>query len=137
MREEAIEPLERFGRALGTCFQLADDLLDFTATSTALGKPVLSDLKEGKLTLPLLLLLPRISPQERAKIERVLAERAFATVTSEEILEIVAREGTLDEVAREARRWAEEARQALALFPDSAARRALEFAPDFVLHRSA
>lgn len=136
-RPEAIEPLERFGRALGTCFQLADDLLDFTATSTAIGKPVLSDLKEGKLTLPLLLLLPRISPQERAKFERVLGERAFATVAAEEILEIVAREGTLEEVAREARRWADEARRALEPFPDSAARRALEFAPDFVLHRSA
>jgi len=137
VRAEAIEPLERFGRALGTCFQLADDLLDFTAKAATLGKPVLSDLKEGKLTLPLLLLLPRIPAHERAKIERVLAERAFASVSAEEILEIVAREGTLEEVAVEARRSAEVARQALALFPDSAARRALEFAPDFVLHRRA
>ena len=137
VREEAIAPLERFGRALGTCFQLADDLLDFTATATTLGKPVLSDLKEGKLTLPLLLLLPRIPAGDRAKIERVLAERAFAAVSAEEILEIVEREGTLEEVAAEARRKAAEAREALAIFPDSPARRALEFAPDFVLHRRA
>ena len=137
VREEAIAPLERFGRALGTCFQLADDLLDFTATATTLGKPVLSDLKEGKLTLPLLLLLPRIPASDRAKIERVLTERAFAAVSAEEILEIVAREGTLEEVAAEARRKAAEAREALAIFPDSPARRALEFAPDFVLHRRA
>ena len=137
VREDAIEPLERFGRALGTCFQLADDLLDFTATANTIGKPVLSDLKEGKLTLPLLLLLPRISPRERAKVERVLVERAFSSVTAEEILAIVEREGTLAEVAGEARAKAEEARRALAFFPDSEARRALEFAPDFVLHRRA
>lgn len=137
VREEAIAPLERFGRALGTCFQLADDLLDFTASAATIGKPVLSDLKEGKLTLPLLLLLPRISPQERAKIERVLAEGAFQSVTPEEILALVEREGTLEEVAAEARRMADEARRALAVFPDGETRRALEFAPDFVLHRRA
>jgi len=44
--------LHRYGRALGICFQLVDDLLDFTARESELGKPVLSDLKEGKLTLP-------------------------------------------------------------------------------------
>ena len=137
VRPEAIEPLERFGRALGICFQLADDLLDFTSEAATLGKPVLSDLKEGKLTLPLLLLIPRISPQERSRIERVLAERAFSSVAAEEILEMVAREGTLEEVAVEARRQAATARESLAVFPDSAARRALEFAPDFVLHRRA
>lgn len=137
VREEAIEPLEQFGRALGTCFQLADDLLDFTSTEGALGKPVLSDLREGKLTLPLLLLLPRISAPERSKIERVLADRSFAAVAPGEILQLVAREGTLDEVAAEARRLAEAARQSLAIFPDSPTRRALEFAPDFVLHRRA
>ncbi|MEO8197280.1 MAG: polyprenyl synthetase family protein [Thermoanaerobaculia bacterium] len=133
----AIEPLERFGRALGICFQLADDLLDFTAKASTIGKPVLSDLKEGKLTLPLLLLVPRISLLERSRIERVLTERAFSSVAAEEILEMVEREGTLEEVAGEARRSAATAREALAGFPDSAARRALEFAPDFVLHRRA
>ncbi len=137
VQQEAIEPLERFGRALGTCFQLADDLLDFTATTSAIGKPVLSDLKEGKLTLPLLLLLPRITPRERSKIERVLADRAFSSVTPEEILALVEREGTLAEVAAEARRRADDARRALAFFPASETRSALEFAPDFVLHRRA
>ena len=137
VRKDAIEPLERFGRALGICFQLTDDLLDFTATASTIGKPVLSDLKEGKLTLPLLLLLPRIAPRERSKIERVLADRAFSSVTEEEILEMVEREGTLAEVAAEARAKANEALLALAFFPDSEARRALEFAPDFVLHRRA
>lgn len=136
-RADAVDPLERYGRALGVCFQLADDLLDFTAQSSDLGKPVLSDLKEGKLTLPLLLLLPRVEPGERRDIERVLEDRAFERVSAERILELVRREGTLEEVAARALEFAAEARQALAVFPENETRRALEFAPDFVLHRRA
>lgn len=136
-RPEAFEPLERFGRALGTCFQLVDDLLDFTARQEELGKPVLSDLKEGKLTLPLILALPRLSSAERAKVEAVLEERAFGRVAPAEILELVRREGTLEETAALAERHAAEARAALADFPDSEFRRALELAPDYVLGRRA
>ena len=135
VRLDAIAPLERYGRALGVCFQLADDLLDFTASAASVGKPVLSDLKEGKLTLPLLLALPRLTPSERRKVETVLGDRSFERVAASEILELVRREGTLQEVEQRARALADEARVALALFPDSEARSALEFAPDFVLHR--
>jgi octaprenyl-diphosphate synthase len=136
-RPDAVAPLERYGRALGVCFQLADDLLDYTASSSSLGKPALSDLKEGKLTLPLLLLMPRISGSERSRIEQVLADRSFARVAPEEILELVRREGTLAEVEERAHGFAAEACAALAVFPENEARRALEFAPDFVLHRRA
>lgn len=133
--ESAIAPLERYGRALGICFQLADDLLDFTANARTLGKPVLADLKEGKLTLPLILLLPRLGGVERGRIETVLADRSFARVPAESILELVRREGTLEESSAAALRFAAEAREALASLPDNDAREALEFAPDFVLHR--
>ena len=136
-RPEAFAPLESYGRALGTCFQMVDDLLDYTARQEDLGKPVLSDLKEGKLTLPLILALPRLSPAERGKIAAVLEERAFARVRPEEILELVRREGTLDETLALAERQAAVARAALAGFPDSDARRALELAPDYVLRRRA
>jgi octaprenyl-diphosphate synthase len=136
-RADAIEPFERYGRALGVCFQLADDLLDFTASTASLGKPVLSDLKEGKLTLPLLLLKERVADSEWKKIEQVLEDRGFERADSAEILELVRREGTLEEVEARALAYADEARRALARFPDCEARRALEFAPDFVLHRRA
>lgn len=136
-RPEAFAPLESYGRALGTCFQLVDDLLDFTARQEELGKPVLSDLKEGKLTLPLILALPRLRPEERHKIETVLDHRAFDGVEPGEILELVRREGTLEETSALAERHGAEARAALAAFADSEARRALELAPDFVLHRRA
>ena len=136
-RPEAREALATFGQALGICFQLVDDLLDVTGTEDELGKPVLSDLREGKLTLPLLLALPRLSPGERSRIEMVLADREFGRVPREEILDLVEREGTVAEVVETARLWASRAVGALSAFPDSDARRALEAAPEFVLRRHA
>ncbi len=135
VRPEAGAALERYGRQLGLCFQLVDDLLDFRGQQSEVGKPVLSDLKEGKLTLPLLLLMPRVSARERADVEAVLDDRGFERVGAERILELVHREGTLDEVAEIALGHAEQARSALASFPPSAVREALEYAPDYVLTR--
>jgi octaprenyl-diphosphate synthase len=134
-RPEAGQVLSRYGRALGICFQLVDDLLDFTARESELGKPVLSDLKEGKLTLPLILLLPRVQAAQRRQIERVLEDRSFARVPAAEILDLVHAEGTLEEVTAMAEGYATQAKRELEFFPPSDAREALEFAPDFVLHR--
>jgi octaprenyl-diphosphate synthase len=134
-RPEAGQVLHRYGRALGTCFQLVDDLLDFTARESELGKPVLSDLKEGKLTLPLILLLPRVETAQRRLVERVLEDRSFSRVSPQEILDLVRSEGTIEEVTAMAEEYAAEAKRELEFFPPSDAREALEFAPDFVLYR--
>lgn len=134
-RREAGQVLARYGRHLGTCFQLVDDLLDFTACEEELGKPVLSDLKEGKLTLPLILLLPRLEPAQRRQIEMVLQDRSFARVAPEEILELVQADGTLEEVREMAQRFALKAKAELEFFPPGETREALEFAPDFILNR--
>ncbi|HZF09218.1 MAG TPA: polyprenyl synthetase family protein [Thermoanaerobaculia bacterium] len=135
LRQEAGQVLHRYGRALGICFQLVDDLLDFTARESELGKPVLSDLKEGKLTLPLILLLPRVDAGRRRLIETVLDDRSFGRVTAQEILDLVRAEGTIEEVSELAQGYANQAKQELELFPPGDARDALEFAPDFVLNR--
>jgi octaprenyl-diphosphate synthase len=134
-RPEAGQVLSRYGRSLGICFQLVDDLLDFTARESEIGKPVLSDLKEGKLTLPLLLLLPRVQAAQRRLVERVLEDRSFGRVSPQEILELVRAEGTIEEVTAMAEEYAAAAKRELEFFPPSDAREALEFAPDFVLHR--
>ncbi len=134
-RADAVEVLAAYGRALGTCFQLVDDLLDFTARERELGKPVLSDLKEGKLTLPLLLALPRLDATRRGWIESVLEDGAFSRVQPGRILELVEAEGTLEETRELAQGYAKRAQEQLAFFPPSEARDALELAPDFVLHR--
>jgi octaprenyl-diphosphate synthase len=135
IRQDAGQVLHRYGRALGICFQLVDDLLDFTARESEIGKPVLSDLKEGKLTLPLILLLPRVDASRRQLIETVLSDRSFGRVSSAEILDLVRAEGTLEEVAELAQGYATQAKQELEIFPPGDARDALEFAPDFVLNR--
>lgn len=134
-RPEAGQVLARYGRALGLCFQLVDDLLDFTARESELGKPVLSDLKEGKLTLPLIMLLPRVETAKRRLVENVLEDRSFGRVSPQEILDLVRSEGTLEEVSAMAEEYAAEAKRELQFFPPCDAREALEFAPDFVLHR--
>jgi octaprenyl-diphosphate synthase len=134
-RPEAGQVLQRYGRALGICFQLVDDLLDFTAREAEIGKPVLSDLKEGKLTLPLILLLPRVDAARRRLVETVIEDRGFGRVAPEEILDLVQAEGTLEEVTGMAEGYAAEAKRELEFFPPSDVRDALEFAPDFVLHR--
>ena len=136
-RPETFEALEGYGRALGLCFQLVDDLLDYTAKAEDLGKPVLADLREGKLTLPLLLAIPRIDAADRRKIAWVLEDRAFERAQPEEILAIVEAQGTLEETSALAEGYAAEAKAALAGFPESEARVALELAPDYVLHRRA
>lgn len=127
--------LHSYGRKLGTCFQLVDDLLDFTATEDEVGKPVLSDLREGKLTLPLILLLSRVGAVERQLIATVLEDRTFDRVAPEQILELVRSEGTVEEVDLLARTHAAEAQRELAFFPAVPARAALEYAPDYILRR--
>ncbi|HEX8153520.1 MAG TPA: polyprenyl synthetase family protein, partial [Thermoanaerobaculia bacterium] len=88
--------LFNYGLNLGICFQVIDDLLDFTSSTEVLGKPALSDLKEGKVTLPLILALPRATPRERELIARVSANKSFDDVDPQEILEIVHRYDTLE-----------------------------------------
>jgi octaprenyl-diphosphate synthase len=137
-RSPGAEPaLAAYGRNLGLCFQIVDDLLDFTARQEELGKPVLSDLKEGKLTLPLILLLPRVGEKRRGAIAHVLEDGGFERTAAQEILDLVHAEGTLEEAREIAEGHAEKARQALDDFPVSAERDALEYAPDYVLDRRA
>jgi octaprenyl-diphosphate synthase len=127
--------LHTYGFNLGICFQLIDDLLDFTSSTEVLGKPALSDLKEGKVTLPLILAIPRATSRERDLIATVARTKSFNGTDPAEILAIVNRYETLDESRAIARDYAEKARKALEPFPTSPARETLDAALDFVLDR--
>src|SRR5438105_8641831 len=94
--EEQENRLGEYGRSLGLAFQLVDDVLDLTASEDVLGKPVASDLREGKATMAVIHALERSTPEERSKIETVLRHGAFNGVTHAEILEILQRYGSLD-----------------------------------------
>lgn len=133
--ESASRALQEYGTNLGVCFQLVDDLLDFTSSTEILGKPALSDLKEGKVTLPLILAMPRATPREREIITQVAALKSFDGVDPAEIGAIVRRYDALDETRAIARDYASRARAALDAFPSSDAREAMEQTLDFVLER--
>ena len=127
--------LGKYGHDLGMAFQIVDDVLDLTASEDVLGKPVASDLREGKVTMALIHALERCTPQERARIKTVLHDRAFNGVSHAEILEILHRYGSLEAATACATQYAESARKAICTFPDSEIKRALLWAPEFVVAR--
>ncbi len=133
---EQEEAVASYGRNLGMAFQIVDDVLDLTASEEVLGKPVASDLREGKATLAVIHALDRCMADERTQIEKVLHDRAFNGVTHRQILNILERYGALDAAMSQAAEYAAAARKAICNFPDSEYKRALLWAPDFVVARN-
>src|SRR5713101_7458152 len=129
------DQVARYGRDLGMAFQIVDDVLDLTASESVLGKPVASDLREGKVTMAVIHALERCTPEEREMIETVLEERAFVRVTHREVIGILERYGSLEAATSRALQYATLARNAICSFPDSEFKRALLWAPDFVVAR--
>jgi octaprenyl-diphosphate synthase len=116
-------------------FQIVDDVLDLTASESVLGKPVASDLREGKVTMAVIHALEKCSPREKELIVTVLRERAFESVTHTQILEVLNRYGSLEAANARALNYATLARNAICTFPDSEIKRALLWAPEFVVAR--
>ena len=127
--------LGRYGRDLGMAFQIVDDVLDLTASEQVLGKPVASDLREGKVTMAVIHALAHCTAEEQADIEKILQDRAFNGVTHARILEILERYRSLEAAHTRAAQYAESARNAICSFPDSEIKRALLWAPEFVVAR--
>lgn len=127
--------LQTYGRNLGMAFQVADDLLDLTASEEVLGKPVASDLREGKATMAVIHAMERCTPDERRLFETVLRERALDSVTHEQILYVLRRYGSINAAQDAANGYAAAARDAIRGFPDSEFKRALLWIPEFVVER--
>ncbi|HYX67518.1 MAG TPA: polyprenyl synthetase family protein [Terriglobales bacterium] len=133
--EEQESRLAQYGRDLGMAFQIVDDVLDLTASEQVLGKPVGSDLREGKATLAVIHALEHCTPAERAAIETVLREGAFRSVTHEQVLDILNRYESVEAALARASQYAEAARLGLFGFPESEIKRALLLIPDYVVVR--
>ena len=127
--------LASYGRAVGLSFQIVDDVLDLTATEEVLGKPVASDLREGKATLAVIHSIDHGTARERQTIQRVLDDRSFEYISREQIREILERNGSVEYAMSAADRYAEQARISLTSLPDSDFKRALLWVPDFVVAR--
>jgi octaprenyl-diphosphate synthase len=134
---ETAERLATIGRSLGMAFQLVDDLLDLTSTREILGKPVGSDLKEGKMTLPVEFVSRLGTAEDVSKVQTVLKERGFCTVQSQEILALVEKWNGLDGTRALAREYAIRATSLLQEFPPSIYRDAIVSIPEFILNRTA
>jgi octaprenyl-diphosphate synthase len=134
--EEQEARLGEYGRNLGLAFQIVDDVLDLTASEEVLGKPVASDLREGKATMAVIHALQHCSPGERKLVETVLEERAFASVKHEQILAMLNRYNSIAYAHDAAAKHADAARKAICSFPDSEIKRALLSIPDFIVERS-
>ena len=134
--DDAEAALARYGRELGMCFQLVDDLLDFTGDPQTLGKPILSDLREGRITLPLIRALARDGRELRPRLQGLVRRRVISARDCRTIVEHLRACGALEETFAAARGHAERAKSHLAAFPDTEFRRALSGLADFALNRS-
>ena len=133
----ALNTLADIGRNLGIAFQLVDDLLDLTSTKAKMGKPVASDLKEGKVTLPISFVMKNGNAGDAAKVRTVLEERAFRSVESRDILLTVESVDGLQKTRLIAESYARNAQLLLEVFPSSPYRDAIAHIPEFILNRTA
>ncbi|MGA2589931.1 MAG: polyprenyl synthetase family protein [Bryobacteraceae bacterium] len=129
------ERLGDYAWNLGMAFQLVDDLLDFTSREKVLGKPVGNDLREGKVTLPLVYALERASAEERCRVETILRERNYERVPFPQILAMIERYDGIERVKERAHAFTEKARGIMAEFPESPYQRALYSITELVTER--
>jgi octaprenyl-diphosphate synthase len=127
--------LGEFAWNLGIAFQLIDDVLDFTSREKILGKPVGNDLREGKVTLPLVYALESAEPEERRLVETVLADGNYDQVPFGKILQILYRHRGIERAQERAQAFTEKARTIIGEFPDSPYQRALLAVTDLVTDR--
>lgn len=129
------EKLGEYAWNLGMAFQLVDDVLDFTAREKTLGKPVGGDLREGKVTLPVVYALDRAPAEERRMIERVLADRDYENVPLRQILGLIDKYQGIERVRERAQTFTDKARQVIGEFPESPYQRALYGITDLITDR--
>jgi octaprenyl-diphosphate synthase len=133
---EKEQALREYGFNLGIAFQLVDDLLDFTGDAQAVGKPLASDLREGKVTLPLIHLLRQSNDGEGSRIVRdTIASRSITPEQWAVLLRTLKEHASIDYAYRRAVEYAERAKKLLYAFPPSSERDALLALPDYVLSR--
>lgn len=129
------EKLADYGRALGMCFQIVDDLLDVTASESRLGKPVFSDLREGKLTLPFILLMPELQSKQRKTLADVVASGEFRETEPAELRAWLDEHGIIERSREIAAEHGRRAVAALADLPATPERDALAVAPGYIIDR--
>ncbi len=133
--EEQENALSGYGEGLGLAFQMADDLLDYTSDTSVLGKGVGADLKEGKLTLPVIYALKNASPADRNSMEKIIAQADFSVSEFENLLELLEKYGGTAYTRQLASQCIARAKEAVSVFPESSSKGLLLDIADYALTR--
>jgi octaprenyl-diphosphate synthase len=128
------QAMKQFGRSIGMAFQIRDDILDYEGTLKMMGKPVGGDIKEKKITLPLIYSLNQASKKEAAHI-RKLIKNGSKNNDVKEVIKFVRENGGIDYALETAKSYSSKAKEALKVLPDSQSKVALEALVDFVIDR--
>ena len=128
------EAMKQFGQSIGMAFQIRDDILDYEGTLKMMGKPVGGDIKEKKITLPLIYSLNQVSKKEAAHI-RKLIKNGSKNNDVKEVIKFVRENGGIDYALETAKSYSNKAKEALKILPDSQSKVALEALVDFVIDR--
>ncbi len=129
------EPLARYGHFVGMAFQIADDLLDYTATEEATGKPTGHDLREHKMTLPLIAAMREMDAGARHEVQAFFADPVPGDDGIRRVIDLAGRHGGLDVARARADEFGDRAAEALEEVPDSASAAALRAAITYVVER--
>lgn len=129
--------LSEYGFNLGIAFQMADDLLDYTLDAGTLGKPVGSDLKEGKLTMPVIYALEAAAAEERVWMEKLIKDQDFSVHDFKLLLKLLHQYGAIAYTQKLATDYVQIAKKALTVFEDSQSKETLLMIADYTLARKA
>jgi len=125
--------LKEFGSSVGVAFQIRDDILDFEGTASMIGKPVGGDIKEKKITLPLIYAMNQVSKSEAGRIRNLIKNGSKKDI--KEILEFVRKNRGIEYAIETSREYSQKAKEAIKIFPESPAKIALEALVDFIIDR--
>ena len=129
------QPLAEYGDRLGVAFQIADDLLDYQGDQAMTGKPGGLDLREHKVTLPLIAALPRLSAAGRARVDELFATEDPADELIADTVAIVTEAGGIEYARQRGEQFADDALRALRVLPESPVRSSLTDAIAYVMDR--
>ena len=126
-----------YGYNMGMAFQMADDLLDYTLDTRALGKEVGADLKEGKLTLPVIYALKEADRNDRLRMKAIIQNKTFSVRDFKLLIKLLEKYGGIAYTKERAKYHIEKAKKTLLVFKPSKTRRILEYIADYALLRKA
>jgi len=135
-RQTNIQSLRNFGLNMGIAFQIVDDVFDYTSTVEKAGKPIGNDLREGKITLPLIYTLAYLDKGERDRLEHLFKNGEASEKDYLRVIDLVKDNGAINKCCKDAQDYADLAETHLSLFPDSSVKESLLKLNQFIINRS-